>query len=333
MKIAIITPYENSTGGVETVTNILIQIFKSSGWQVDLITTDNFKPSLMDWIFIKLIGLPYITSRRYKATAIKYDVVICNGEFGYGVHHPKAINLFHGSYKGLRDYLKDQYTLAQYFGLTKAMMIQRISAKEKYVVTVSEFIKKILEDDNIFVDKVITNCVNTDVFKPEVNITKNNRLLFVGSYNYLAKGFDVLQELADAGYQIDCVTDTNPGEKMGWIKNVPNDRMSAIYNEYKILIFPSRFEGAAMVPLEAMACGLPVVMSNIGLGPEIRNKMPEFVVDDNRSEMYIKKIEHIINDYGYYAKKAREYILVTHTYDDYKNKWLRLVEEIHALGN
>jgi len=42
MKIALITPYKNYAGGVESVNKILIDLFVVSGHTVKLITTDDY---------------------------------------------------------------------------------------------------------------------------------------------------------------------------------------------------------------------------------------------------------------------------------------------------
>ena len=45
MKIAIITPFLNYAGGVETINKILCEILQNSGYSVDVITAENFTTS------------------------------------------------------------------------------------------------------------------------------------------------------------------------------------------------------------------------------------------------------------------------------------------------
>lgn len=51
--------------------------------------------------------------------------------------------------------------------------------------------------------------------------------------------------------------------------NFPLARMSELYNCADCLLFPSLYEGFGWPPLEAMACGLPVVASNSASLPEV----------------------------------------------------------------
>ena len=327
MKIALITPYKNYAGGVESVNNILKNIFEDAGHNIEFITTNDFKHNFFTKLMTKVIGLPYITAYKFKNIEKQYDIVIANGEYGWGINHPKTINLFHGCYKGYRDYLKKLWSKKTYLSLTREIYIQRSSAKGKYVVCVSEFIKNILEDDGVKVNQVIANSIDTELFKPNKEIQKD-KYLFVGSYNNYAKGFDILKKIASTGFKIDCVTNQKPSSQLGWIENTENSQMPEIYNKYKILIFPSRFEGLPMVPLEAMACGMPIVMSTVGLGPQLKKMIPEFVVDGYDENEYIKKIQHIEKNYDEYSQKARNYVEEYHSFENYKKQWIELIERV-----
>jgi glycosyltransferase involved in cell wall biosynthesis len=51
----------------------------------------------------------------------------------------------------------------------------------------------------------------------------------------------------------------------GW---VDRERLRALYQRARIFVYPSRYEGFGIPPLEAMACGAPVIATRTGAIPE-----------------------------------------------------------------
>jgi glycosyltransferase involved in cell wall biosynthesis len=49
----------------------------------------------------------------------------------------------------------------------------------------------------------------------------------------------------------------------------PYDTLAAFYRLARVFVFPSLYEGFGLPPLEAMACGTPVVTSNVSSMPEV----------------------------------------------------------------
>ena len=62
---------------------------------------------------------------------------------------------------------------------------------------------------------------------------------------------------------------------------VADEDLPVLYNLADLFVFPSRYEGFGLPPLEAMACGVPVVSSNAASLPEVVGDAGILVPPDN----------------------------------------------------
>jgi len=53
------------------------------------------------------------------------------------------------------------------------------------------------------------------------------------------------------------------------VGDIEDHDMPSVYGGATIFLFPSLYEGFGLPPLEAMACGVPVICSNAGSLPEV----------------------------------------------------------------
>lgn len=330
MKILIVTPYKDSGGGVETVTKTLASVLVQNKYQVDYLTLDmakNISPWLKFQVFI--LGKPAITKEMYKSVKQSdYSAVICNGEYGLGINHKHAISYFHGSYLGLRDFTLARISIKSILNLTLHSYLQKLASRNKVVVSVSEFLNTILNKQGINVNYTISNPVDFSIFYP-MRKDKKGDLLYVGRYDYYAKGFDVLELLAAKGHRITCVSDVKKNVfNLDFLGMVPYEHMPSLYSEYKILILPSRFESFGMAAVEAMACGIPVIMNKVGIAETLIKEIPEFVVDDlNDLEEIDKRIKLINSRYTEYSERSREYCKKYFSLEKYGHDWLKVLHD------
>lgn len=70
-----------------------------------------------------------------------------------------------------------------------------------------------------------------------------------------------------------------------WAGEIEEDDKPSLYRLAKVMIFPSLYEGFGLPPLEAMACGTPVVASNISSIPEVVGEAAYLVKPKDAREM------------------------------------------------
>ncbi|MBS5951806.1 MAG: glycosyltransferase family 4 protein [Clostridium sp.] len=76
---------------------------------------------------------------------------------------------------------------------------------------------------------------------------------------------------------------------------IPLEKLPIFYNAAKLLAYPSFYEGFGLPPLEAMACGTPVIASNITSLPEICNDSA-LLINPYDIEELSKSIETVLSD-------------------------------------
>ena len=58
-------------------------------------------------------------------------------------------------------------------------------------------------------------------------------------------------------------------DRVHFVGRVPGVDLLYLYNASRMLVLPSYYEGFGLPPLEAMACGVPVVVSDTSVMPEV----------------------------------------------------------------
>lgn len=74
---------------------------------------------------------------------------------------------------------------------------------------------------------------------------------------------------------------------------VPEKDLPFIYSLAELFVYPSLYEGFGFPILEAMACGVPVITSNISSLPEVGGKAVQYVTPNNSEQLSQKIIEII----------------------------------------
>ena len=170
------------------------------------------------------------------------------------------------------------------------------------IITVSEFSKlDIANEFNFPLEKIfVTPLAAEDIYRPInrsycKNVIKdkyrinNNFILYVGGYSPrkniigIMEAFSLLRNTIKKDLKI--VITGKKGLSYERYKNraielgitdsviftdfIPLEDLPLFYNACEFLIYPSFYEGFGLPPLEAMACGTPVIASNVTSVPEV----------------------------------------------------------------
>lgn len=194
------------------------------------------------------------------------------------------------------------------FRLAYKMFIPLILKTSKHIVTISQFSKcELLNYYTISHSKIsVIHLGISDSFK-QTNLTKENYLLGVASmdprknFQGLIKAFLNLNHQSLKLYII--------GEKNNAFKNlnilkhpnikfigrVSDEELVNYYSKALVFVYPSFYEGFGLPPLEAMACGTPVIVSNIPSLNEVCGNATVYCNPDNINDIK-EKIELVVNN-------------------------------------
>lgn len=214
------------------------------------------------------------------------------------------------------------------------MLIPYSARKASHIITISEFSKRqMIETYGLAEDKIsVTYLGVSNRFKqtrnPEVlerilsrfkirrpyllgvgNIQpRKNLKRLIAVYARLLKEDQIDHELVLVG---------NPAWKSSEIKHamvdhglqdrvhftgyVTEDELVALYNLAHIFVYPSLYEGFGLPVLEAMACGTPVVTSNVSSIPEVAGDAALLVDPQSDSEIKNAIIKLVNNPEFYYT--------------------------------
>jgi len=170
---------------------------------------------------------------------------------------------------------------------------------------------------------LLPNSIDVKIFKP---ITKKNLkeklglqnrrvLLYIGRMHkekglkYLIEAFEIIKRtypdsvLVLVGKGPDKENIMFQAKRLGLregillIEYFPHDRLFELYNLCDVLVLPSLVEPFGMVLIEAMACGQPVVGSNVGgISDIIDDGENGFLVEPRRSDQLAEKISVLLSD-------------------------------------
>ncbi len=96
------------------------------------------------------------------------------------------------------------------------------------------------------------------------------------------------------------------GQTVVFLGKRDQDKLPYYYSAAELLVMPSHYESFGMVALEAMACGTPVIASEVGgLAYLVRDGETGFTIPDQEPEALCEKISWLLNDRQLHAAMSR----------------------------
>lgn len=198
----------------------------------------------------------------------------------------------------------------------------RISIKRsKKIITISEFSRQeLITHYGVKPDKIATILLaynrsfrkinDVALLKPVREKYKLNEkyLLAIGGSEYrknMQRLINVYQRYFSSAYKLVVIggkwRDVDlPGKyandkKIRFLTNIPEEDLIAIYNMAEVFVFPSFYEGFGIPVLEGMACGVPVITSNVSSMPEVGGDAAVYFDPYNENDM-AEKIGMVLKD-------------------------------------
>ena len=101
------------------------------------------------------------------------------------------------------------------------------------------------------------------------------------------------------------------GQTVVFLGKRDQDKLPYYYSAAELVVMPSHYESFGMVALEAMACGTPVIASEVGgLAYLVRDGETGFTIPDQEPDTLCEKISWLLNDRDLHAamsQRAVEY--------------------------
>ena len=189
-------------------------------------------------------------------------------------------------------------------------------SRAEYVITISDFSKnRIIKEYPWIKDKIsVVHHGISSFFTPSEELS-SDYVLYVGAMNEIKNFQTVLQIFLMPEFQniplkmilpggstfvqnettVKLLTKAISADNIEIIDFVDQNTLRNYYQEAKIFLFPSFHESFGFPPLEAMACGTPVIVSNRTALPEVCGQAALYVDPENNRDI-VNKLQILLHD-------------------------------------
>jgi glycosyltransferase involved in cell wall biosynthesis len=185
------------------------------------------------------------------------------------------------------------------------------------------------------------NGVDCDKFKPE-NVGKKYDVVYLGRIDFVQKGIDVLLKawkivalkrknsklILIGGFNsqedyrklVNMLKELDLEDSVEFTGFVNDKKIVELLNSAKVFVFPTRFDGFTLAVLEAMACGLPCIISDIPTYRNVYSKVAVLVKCEDYEE-FAKAILKLLDD-----EDMRKYLGIASRLFACAHQWMKVAK-------
>ncbi len=302
---------ESARGGVETFSRDLSRVFPG----LECLAAEDLSVDLSTGRLRELRLLRALAREAVRRHLERpFDLIVANGSLAMALPKPlpgrpvPVVVVMHGNYAGYSRHAMTPWHPKTLYTRHVASRWERDSTRRgDAVVAVSEGVARDVRRHYGCESVVVHNGVEPPSgaedrrdARARLKLAADRPIVAFAGRPTREKGYDRLLRLAASRptYQFVVASPTPPRTAPAQARvfvDPDAEALSAIYRSCDVLFFPSRFEGCAYVPLEAMAAGAPVVTSATGVFAGLSGRFAGgWIVDADRPEDWRRAVDEVI---------------------------------------
>ena len=115
------------------------------------------------------------------------------------------------------------------------------------------------------------------------------------------------------------------------VKQLPHTEMNDYYNSLDVYVCASEIEGTPNPVLEAMACGVPIISTDVGIVPEVFGPLQKEMIFERNIDALKSRLKKLSTSFSLRQSFARENLLMIQNFTREKEavKWLGYINDLY----
>ena len=216
-----------------------------------------------------------------------------------------------------------------------------IKFKKANIITVSNFtMNEIIAYTNINSNITVVKNGIDKFWKSNKSYKKSRNIIYVGNirkHKNVSLLIDSFKNINDSSFKLLLIGSSNNylkknnfnNQNIKFIDKVDREKLVEYYNNARLLVLPSKYEGFGFTPLESMACDCPALVSDFSAIREICKDGAYYFNLDKKDDLKNKIINLLNNDQvcDNLIKKGRE-IVKQYDWDKTVHETIKIIDKL-----